>query len=202
VEFSDWTSWVNNYNLFNDFNATIRTDRQRLDVTYTRPGITIHKYIGVSPDGTSVTVKLTSDKEFAAHLELWKWVMNSVNGYSIKQAPKPFVIGNTTTINYSFPYQPLNATGTVNISLSRVPSQIEIWPFEYGFNKITVDFVNSEMSLTVNGRMVTTGGYGFEWTYTDLPFVLPLVALFVVALFLLVEKYGKHKKNRSRRSLR
>ncbi len=202
AEFSDWTSWVNGYNLFNDFNASIRPDRRFLDVTYSRPGVTIHKFIGVSPDGTSVTVKLTSDKEFAAHLELWKWVMSSVNGLSIKQAPKPFVIGNGTTINYSFPYQPLNAIGTVSILLSRVPSQIEIWPFEDGFNKITVDFVNSEMSLTVSGAMVTSGGYGFSWSYTDLPYVLPLVAVFMVALFLLVGKYGKHKKHRSRRSRR
>ncbi len=202
AEFSDWTSWVNGYNLFNDFNATIRTDQRFLDITYTRPGTTMHKFIGVSPDGTSVTVKLTSDKEFAAHLEIWKWVMTSINGYSIKQAPKPFVIGNTTMISYSFPYQPLNAIATVGLSLSRVPSQIEIWPFEDGFNKITVDFVNSEMALTVQGTMVTTGGYGFEWSYTDLPYVLPLVAIFVVALFLLVGKYGKHKKHRPRRSSR
>lgn len=202
AEFSDWTSWVNGYNLFNDFNATIRTDQRFLDITYSRPGTRIHKFIGVSPDGTSVTVKLTSDKEFAAHLELWKWVMTSINGYSIKQAPKPFVIGNTTMINYSFPYQPLNAVATVGISLSRVPSQIEIWPFEDGFNKITVDFVNSEMSLTVQGTMVTSGGYGFEWSYPDLPYVLPLVAVFIVALFLLVGKYGEHKKHRPRRPSR
>ena len=202
VEFSDWTSWVNGHNLFNDFNASIRKDPRFLDVTYSRPGVAIHKFVAISPDGTSVTVKLTSDKEFAAHLELWKWVMNSINGYSIKEAPKPLVIGNGTNIDYNFPYKPLNAVGTVSISLSRAPSQIEIWPFEDGFNKITVDFVNSEMSLTVHGGMVTSGGYGPSWSYTDLPYALPIVAVLVVVLFLLVGRYGKNKKHRSRRSRR
>lgn len=200
VEFSDWTSWVNGYNLFNDFNATMRRNGQLLEVAYSRPGLLIHKLVGVSPDGTSVIVRLSSDKEFTAHLELWKWVMSSVNGYTILQAPKPLVIGNTTTINYNFPYPQLNSIAAGTISLSRVPVQVEIWPFGTGFNKVTVDFVNSEMTLTVRGAITTSGGYGTNWSYTDLPYVLPIVAIFVVALFLLVGKYAKHKKHRSRSS--
>ena len=36
VEFSDWTSYVNGYNLFNDFNVTMTTSNSKiLDVTYT-----------------------------------------------------------------------------------------------------------------------------------------------------------------------
>jgi hypothetical protein len=182
----------------NDFNATIRAERQVLDITYTRPGITIHKFIQESADGKEVTVKMISDQEFTAHLELWKWVMSSVNGYTIQQAPKPFVIGNTTAINYLFPYQPLNAVAQVNISLSRIPIQVEIWPFEEGFNKVTVDFVNSEMTLTVRGAISTTGGYGFNWSYDELPYVLPIVAILVVVVFLLAQRHGKDKKHSAR----
>jgi hypothetical protein len=200
IEFSDWTSWVDGYNLFNDFNVTIRPGKPALDVTYTRPGITIHKFVEVSPDGNSVTVKLVANKGLAVHLELWKWVMSSVNDISAAGVTKPLVIPTTTAINYTFQYQPLNALGSASILLSRVPSQIEVWPFEDGFNKITVDFVNSEMSLTVSGTMSTTTTPTFNWDYADLPYVLPTVAILVVALYLLVGKYGKHKKGRSRSS--
>ena len=202
VEFSDWTSWVDGFNLFNDFNITIRTNKRALDVTYTRPGITIHKFIEVTPSGDAILVKLTSTGEFAAHLELWKWVMNSVNGKSIREAPKPTVLPATTTINFTFPYQPLRAVGSGSISLSRVPSQIEIWPYEDGFNKITVDFVNSEMSFAVSGTMSATGTPPFVWSISYLQYVFPVVALLVVALYLLVGKYGKRKKGRSGSSSR
>jgi len=197
IEFSDWTSWVDGFNLFNDFNVTVRTGPNTLDVTYTRPGVALHKFIDVSPDSDSVTVKLVSNREFAAHLELWKWVMSSVNGELGGEVTKPLVIPTTTTINYTSWYQPLNASVNVKILLSRVPSQVEIWPFEGGFNKITVDFVNSEMSLTVSGVVSARGAYTFTWNYLDLQYILPVVAISVVALYLLVGGCGKHKKNRS-----
>ena len=46
VEFSDWTSYIDGFNFFNDFNATTRVSTlssQTLDVNYTRPGISIQK---------------------------------------------------------------------------------------------------------------------------------------------------------------
>lgn len=200
VEFSDWTSWVDGFNLFNDFNVTMRGNQQVLDVTYTRPGITLHKFIQVSPDGNAVTVKLVANKELTAHLELWKWVMSSVNGISAARVSKPTVIPTGTMVNYTYRYQALNALGSGRILLSRVPTQIEIWPFENGFNKITVDFINSEMSLTVSGSISTATTPPFVWDYSDLPYVLPVVAILVIAVYLLVARYGKQKKGRSRSS--
>ena len=197
LEFSDWTSWVDGFNLFNDFNVTMRVTQQILDVTYTRPGITLHKLIQVSSDGNAVSVKLEANKELVAHLELWKWVMSTVNGVPAGKVVKPTVISMGTTINYTFQYQALNALGNGRILLSRIPTQIEIWPFETGFNKITIDFINSEMSLTVSGSMSTTTTPPFIWDYSDLPYVLPAVAVLVCAIYLLVGRYGKQRKSRS-----
>jgi hypothetical protein len=200
LEFSDWTSYVNGFNLFNDFNATTRVNQQILNVTYSRAGILLHKYVTVAPNET--TVKLVSDKEFTAHLELWKWVMTSVNGITITQAPKSMQIPITTQIEFTFQDSRLNSQGIGKIVLSRVPVQIVIWPFENGFNKVTIDFVNSEMTLTVSGAMTPVGGTRFTWNYTDLPYVLPIIAVLVVVAFLLVDKHGKTIQNRASRSRR
>ncbi len=200
VEFSDWTSYVNGFNLFNDFNATTRVGQQILDVTYSRPGMLLHKFVTVAPNET--TVKLVSDKEFTAHLELWKWVMISVNGITVTQAPKPMQIPITTQIEFTFQDSRLLSQGMGKIVLSRAPVQIVIWPFENGFNKVTIDFVNSEMTLTVSGAMTPVGGTQFTWNYTDLPYVLPMIAVLVVVVYLLVDKHGKTIQNRASRDRR
>ena len=194
LEFSDWTSWVNGYNLFNEFNATVRTGPRALDVTYTRPEIVIHKFVEVSPDGVKVT--LTSDKEFGAHLEVWRWVMTSINGISIEDAPKPLSIKPASLIEFTFEDERLQSLGHGSMILSAPPSEVKIWPHEKGFNKITFDFVNSEMSFTVSGSMEAVGTPPPTWSYALLPYVLPVVAVLVVVLYLLVDKYGRTLKNR------
>jgi len=195
LEFSDWTSWVNDHNFFNEFNATVRTNPRELDVTYARPEIVIHKLIEVSSE--SVKVTLTSDQEFRAHLEIWRWVMSSINGISIKDTPKPLVIAPTTRIEFTFEDERLQSIGRGSILLSAPPVEVEIWPHEKGFNRISIDFVNSEMSFTVSGSMQAVGTSSLTWSYALLPYVLPLVAIGVVALYLLVDKYGRTLKNRA-----
>ena len=197
LEFSDWTSWVNDHNLFNEFNVTMRTGPRALDVTYTRPEIVIHKFVEASSD--SVRVTLTSDREFGAHLEIWRWVMTSVNGISIEEAPKPLAIAPTNLIEFTFEDDRLQSVGSGSITLSAVPAEMKIWPHEKGFNKITIDFVNSEMSFTVWGSMEALGTPALIWSYALLPYVLPVVAIFVVGLYLLVDKYGRTIKNRATR---
>jgi hypothetical protein len=197
VEFSDWTSWVNDHNLFNEFNVTMRADSQTLDVTYIRPELVIHKYITISPD--AVTVTLQSEKEFTAHIEMWRWVMSSINGISISDVTKPLVIPSTSLIEFTFSDEPLPGVGRGRIVMSAVPSQVEIWPHQTGFNKITVDFVNSMMSFTVSGSMETVGTPAPNWNYALLPYVLPVVSVTVVALYLLVDRYGRTIKNRATR---
>jgi hypothetical protein len=72
---SFWTSWLNDHNLFNEFNVVINGegDPRTLDVTYTLPGTVIHKYVEVTAEYVKVTFQ--SEKEFRAHLEIWRWVM-------------------------------------------------------------------------------------------------------------------------------
>lgn len=193
LEFSDWTSYVNDYNLFNEFNATIRIGQRALEVTYTRPEIVMHKLIEVSPDAVKVT--FGSEKEFRAHIEVWRWVMTSINGLSIREAPKPLVIEPTTHIEFTFEDERLQSIGRGSIALSSVPSEVKIWPHEKGFNRITIDFVNSEMSLTVSGSMEAVGTPPPTWSYALLPYVLPVIAILVVALYLLVDKYGRTLKS-------
>jgi hypothetical protein len=197
LEFSDWTSYLDDYNLFNEFNVTVRTNPNTLDVTYTRPGIVVHKFVEVSPDTVKVT--LTSDKEFKAHLEVWRWVMTSVNGMSTKDTPKPLVIAPTQVIEFTFEEERPQSIGHGTIILSSPASQVEIWPHENGFNRITFDFVNSEMSFTVSGSMEPVGRPAPTWNYDLLPYVLPVIALSVVAVYLLVERYGRTLKNRASR---
>ena len=199
VEFSDWTSYVDGFNLFNDFNVTIRAsgDGKILDATYTRPGLALHKLIDLSSG--AVQVKMVASKEINAHVELWKWVMTSVN--AISTASKPTVIPTSTSINFTFNDQSLNAIGEGEISLSRIPTQIEIWPFENGFNRVTVDFINSEMTFTVSGSITQPGQV--SWSYADLPYVLPVIAIVVVTGYLLLaERYGKERKDRPSRTRR
>jgi len=198
IEFSDWTSWVNDHNLFNEFNVTTRArDPQTLDVTYSRPELVIHKYIEISADAVKVT--LQSEKEFVAHIEMWRWVMTSINGISIKDVAKPLVIPPTILVEFTFSDDALPGLGRGRILMSAVPSQIEIWPHETGFNKITVDFVNSMMSFTVSGSMEAVGAPSLNWNYQLLPYVLPVVSITVVALYLLVGRYGRTIKNRATR---
>ena len=107
VEFSDWTSYVDGFNLFNDFNVTIRAsvDGKTLDATYTRPGLVLHKLIELSSN--AVQVKMIANKEVNAHVELWKWIMTSVNNVTIATAPKPLVIPTSTSVNFTFNDQSL-----------------------------------------------------------------------------------------------
>ena len=198
VEFSDWTSYVDGFNLFNDFNVTIRAsgDGKLLDATYTRPGVILHKLIDLS--SSAVQVKMVANKEVNAHVEMWKWIMTSVNGVTVANAPKPKIIQPSTNISFTFNDQSLNAIGLGVISLSRVPTQIEVWPFENGFNRVTVDFINSEMIFTVSGSITEPGQVG--WSYGDLPYVLPVIAVAVVAVYLLVERNGQKNKDHTRRA--
>jgi hypothetical protein len=199
VEFSDWTSYVDGYNMFNDFNVTIRTTSPTvLDVTYTRPGLVLHKFIDASsPD--QIIVKFVASKEVVAHFELWKWVMTKVNGVTVAEAPKPTFISNSTTISYTFQDQSTQATGQGQIVLSRVPNQVEVWPFENGFNRISIDFINSETSFTVSGSVDNVNQPFPLWSYNDLPYVLPIVAIAVVLIFLGFERRGQKDKARSSR---
>jgi hypothetical protein len=197
VEFSDWTSYVNGYNLFNDFNVTIRASGKILDATYMRPSLTLHKFIDLSSPG-SVIVKFVANREVSAHFEMWKWILTSVNGVTVSEAPKPTVIPISTNISFAFNDQTQHAVGSGEIALSRVPSQIEVWPFEGGFNRVTVDFVNSEMAFGVSGFVAGGAQAISTWNYADLPYVLPAIAILVVAIYLLVERYGRKNKARTR----
>ena len=203
IEFSDWTSYVDGYNLFNDFNVTIRTistTPKTLNVTYTGHGLVIHKFVDV-PSGNYVSVKIVANKEMTAHIEMWKWVFTSVNGVTVTAAPKPTLLPISQNINLTFFDQSSGVSGTGSVKMSRVPSQIEVWPFENGFNRVTVDFINSEMEFTVSGSVGGSQQSFPTWSYTDIPYVLPIVAIAVVSLYLLlVEKHGKKNKARSRRS--
>jgi hypothetical protein len=201
VEFSDWTSYVDGYNLFNDFNVTIRASSRILDATYARPGLILHKFVDLTlPD--SVLVKFVANREVTAHFELWKWIMTSVNGITIREAPKPITIPISTSINFTFEDQTQPATGSGEITLSRVPTQIEVWPFESGFDRVTVDFVNSEMTFSVSGLVAEGGRTVPAWNYADLPYVLPIIAIMVVAVYLLVERHGQKDKDHTRRARR
>jgi hypothetical protein len=207
VEFSDWTSYVDGYNLFNDFNVTIRTspnNNKVLDVTYTRPGLVVHKLIDASPAG-HVVVRLEASKEVVAHIEMWKWLMSSVNGVVGRIGSKPRIIPISTSVNFTFVDQTLHMPGAGLIKLSRVPTQIEVWPFEDGFNRVTVDFVNSEMEFSISGSLELVNGVQSrfpEWGYADLPYVMPLVAVAAASLYLLVERHGEKDKGHHRRARR
>jgi len=198
VEFSDWTSYVDGFNLFNDFNVTIRAsaDGKTLDAAYTRPGLILHKLIELSSN--TVQVKIIANKEINAHIELWKWIMTSVNNVTAASTAKPTVIPTSTNINFTFNDQSSNAIGIGEISLSRVPTQIEVWPFENGFNRVSVDFINSEMTFTVSGSIINPGEV--SWSYGDLVYALPVIAIITVTVYLLVEHYGEKNKDRTRRS--
>jgi len=200
IEFSDWTSYVNGYNLFNDFNVSISTSAKSLGVTYTGHGLVIHKFVDV-PTGDYVSVKIIASKEITAHIEMWKWVFTSVNGVTITTAPKPTMLPISQNIDLTFLDQASGVTGNGSVKMSRVPSQIEVWPFENGFNRITVDYINSEMEFVVSGSVVGNQQPFPTWNYADLPYVLPIVAIAAVSLYLLlVEKHGKENKARPRRS--
>jgi len=110
--------------------------------------------------------------------------------------PKPLAIEPTTRIEFTFEDERLQSVGHGSINLSSVPSQVKIWPHEKGFNRITVDFVNSEMSFTVSGSMGAVGTPAPTWSYALLPYVLPVIAILVVVLYLLVDKYGRTLKSR------
>jgi len=179
--------------------VAMRADPRTLDVTYTLPGTVIHKYVEVSTE--SVKIILQSEKEFAAHLEIWRWVMTSINGISIKDTSKPVTSPPTTVVEFTFEDERLQSLGRGSIVMSAMPSQLKIWPHEKGFNRITVDFVNSMMVFTVAGSMEAVGAPSPPWSYALLPYVMPIVAIAVVALYLLVDRYGRALKDRaSRRS--
>jgi hypothetical protein len=201
VEFSDWTSYVDGFNLFNDFNVTYAlASRSVLDISYARQGLNLHKLIDCSsPD--YITVKFIANKEVTAHFELWKWIMTSVNGVTEAAAPKPKIIPTSTILNFTFSDQTTSANGIGQIALSRIPTVIEVWPFENGFNKVTVDFINSEMTFTVSGAVnASAGQMSLMWSYYDLPYVLPVVALVVVAVYLWFENNGRQDKGHSSRA--
>ena len=202
VEFSDWTSYVDGYNMFNDFNTTFRVVSPKiLNITYTRPKLTLYKLINCT-SSDFITVRFVASKEVFAHFELWKWLLTDVNGLTEQNASKPTVIGNETSINFSFTDQSTSASGTGGISLSRVPTAIEVWPFENGFNRVTVDFINSEMTFTVSGTVNSVGQSFPPWNYNDLPYVLPLIAVLVVSIYLWFERHAEQVKTHPRRPRR
>lgn len=202
IEFSDWTSYVDGHNLFNDFNVTFGASPKVFDVAYTRQGLVIHKSVSISPEG-DVVVKIVANKEIAVHVEMWKWVFTSVNNVTVRDAPKPTLLPISPNINFTFRDQSLGLEGNGVVKLSRVASQIEVWPFENGFNRVTVDYVNSEMSFTVSGSVNGGQPVAATWSYADLPYVLPIIAIAVVFGYIfLVGRHGEKSKGHSRRPRR
>jgi hypothetical protein len=202
IEFSDWTSYVDGFNLFNDFNMTIRVSASSpkiLDATYTRPGLVLDKLVDVSSP-ECVVVKIIANKEVTAHIEMWKWVLTSVNGITRQNATKPTLLAVSTEIDFTFNDQSIPAQGVGSITLSRVPTQIEVWPFEAGFNRVTVDFINSEMTFTVSGSITANQQSVLSWNYPDLPYLLPIIAIVVVAIYILVERHGQKNKDHTERA--
>jgi hypothetical protein len=145
-------------------------------------------------------VKIIANKEVTAHIEMWKWLLTSVNGITRENATKPTLLPISANIDFTFNDQSLPVQGIGSITLSRVPTQIEVWPFETGFNRVTVDFINSEMTFNVSGAITANQQPVVNWDYTDLPYLLPIVAIVVVAIYLLVEGHGQKNKTHTKRT--
>ena len=128
--------------------------------------------------------------------------MRSVNGVVGRIGSKPSIIPISTSVNFTFVDQTLHMPGAGSIKLSRVPTQIEVWPFEDGFNRVTVDFVNSEMEFSISGSVNGVQGMFPEWGYAELPYVMPLVAIVTVSLYLLVARHGEKDKGHISRTRR
>jgi hypothetical protein len=193
IEFSDSASWIGEHNLFNEFNVTVRTTPGALVVTYSRSEIVIQKTVEVTADGIKVT--LESDTEFTTHIELYRWVMKSVNGIQIDDTPRPLDIAPAKLIGFEFEDQTLQSMGRGAIVLSSLPAGVKIWPHGNGFNKISIDFTNRKMEFTVSGSMEMRGAPSAAWSPVYIPYVLPVVAISTVALYLLVDKHGRTRTN-------
>lgn len=234
LEFSDWTSYVNEHNLFNEFNATVQATEQMLNVTYVGPinvtyvgPIVVHKLVEMSPSFVNVT--LYSEKEFKGHIEIWRWVMTSVNGIYINETVKPdkliikseeeeepppkgVEIKPTIKIGFTFEDERLQSVGMGNITLNALPREVWIWPHQKGFNKISIDFKEKSISAIITGMInrtetvtqtatatgTATGSATSSqgWSYVLLRSVLPLVAVSVIVLYLLVDRFGGTLKDR------
>ena len=193
LEFSDWASWVNDHNLFSEFKATVRSISPTLMVTYTGFGTVIRKSVDVSPDGVNITLR--SDKEFKAHIELWRWVMTSINRVSVTDVSNATSIAATKSIGFVFDVPSPQGLGRGSVLMSTAPTEIKIWPYEKGFNKITIDFVSSEMIFVVSGSVDPVGLPKATWSSSYLSYLLPVVAISVIVLYLLVDKHGRTSKN-------
>lgn len=193
LEFSDWASWINGHNLFSEFNATVRSIAPTLMVTYVGFGTVIQKLVNVSPSGVNITLR--SDKEFKAHIELWRWVMTSINRISVKDVSNATSIAATRSIAFGFDVPSPQGLGRGSILLSATPTEIKIWPYTEGFNKITIDFMSSEMIFAVSGSVEPVGVPKIAWSSSYLSYVLPVVAISVVVLYLLVDEHGRTSKN-------
>ena len=99
-------------------------------VTYTGFGTVIQKSVNVSPDGVNITLR--SDKEFKAHIELWRWVMTSINRVSVKDVSNATSIAATKSIGFMFDVPSPQGLGRGSVLMSTAPTEIKIWPYREG----------------------------------------------------------------------
>jgi len=191
VELSDYQSFVNGLNLYEDFESHGRLMDDELTIVYSGSSPVLTKSITVTGEG--VVVKYEADQPMELRLTLWRWYFSAVEGSDYRGMLPPLKVEPKKTLSFEFMDGGQTYRGAVK--LSDEPLNVELCRDSNGLNKIIIDYVCSHLSIRI--ALDETGQYSFKIA-KDL--LYPLISIFFGLVYLGVRKYAFMVKIRPNRA--
>jgi len=192
VEFSDYQSYVNGLNLYDDFVSQGRLTDDGLTVSYSDGDLQLTKSIKVTEEEVVVTYE--SDQPIKLRLSLWRYYFSSVNSSDYKGILQPLTVKTKETLRFEFKDGNRSFRGA--IKLSDEPLNVNVSGDSYGLNKILVTYVGSCLSI----KIALEGANKFPLKIANKDLLYPLMSTAFGLIYLKVRKYAFMVKIRTNRT--
>jgi len=182
VELSDYQSFVNGLNLYEDFESHGQLTDDGLTIFYSGSS-QLTKSITVTDEG--VMVSYESDHPIKLRLTLWRWYFSGVEGSDYRGMLLPLKVKPKKTLSFEFKDGSRTYRGVVK--LSDEPMNIEVCRNFDGLNKIIIDYVGSYLSIRISLDN-TYQSSSFKIAHKNL--LYPLISVFLGLVYLWARRYA------------
>ena len=190
LEISDQHSYLDEDNLYRDFETRAAISDAGVHVRYSNLKNTIDKTVAVIDGRVDVVYRLQHPAQL--NLSLWRWYFSEIEDTYWRDVDNPLLLDGRSELRFKFEHDGKTAYGTV--SFVPQPTSIAVWKTPEGFNKIIASFNATEVRLVVSSDEAPSAlalGLQGGWAF------YPMLTLASGGLYLLGRKYGSKVKVRA-----
>jgi hypothetical protein len=194
IEFSDSQAFVNGTILYKNFESYGRLTQNGLIVYYSsnQSSLNITKTITITNE--KVTVRYMSNQPVELKLTFWRWYFSSVDGSNFRGFLLPITIRPKATLEFEFDIGGRIYKGM--LTFSSTPQNIEVWRDLKDLNKILIDYIGSDFSVTLSLQESRP----FVFNIVDGIVAFPLMAVVLGITYLKAGRYAVLVKTRVNRA--